>query len=198
MCLLVFRDTLHLSTSISLLTLHILLLSYLISTSFSFPLSKRFSSSSTMSTPHTRSKSKPAKTPNPSSSSLKRQKTISETSTQMSPEKSSQPSSSKILSKPILKERICDLVLLQQVGVIDLFSALGCESLLSPPDIIYPSLVREFYSNFSMMKEDMVYSEVQGVPIVFNANLLSRVCGISCSGVCPYTTHAAFMEFPGL
>ncbi|XP_074327127.1 uncharacterized protein LOC141665043 isoform X1 [Apium graveolens] len=148
-----------------------------------------------MSTPHTRSKSKPAKTPNPSSSSLKCQRTNPDTSTPMSPEKSSQP---KIMSKPILKERICDLALLQRVGVVDLFSALGCEPLLSPPDVIYPSLVREFYSNFSMMKEDMVYSEVQGVPIVFNANLLSRVCGISCSGVCPYTTHAAFMEFPGL
>ncbi|KAL8124726.1 hypothetical protein AgCh_012399 [Apium graveolens] len=54
------------------------------------------------------------------------------------------------------------------------------------------------HSRTKHIDEDMVYSEVQGVPIVFNANLLSRVCGISCSGVCPYTTHAAFMEFPGL
>ena len=85
------------------------------------------------------------------------------------------PGSSKVLAKPLLKERLVDTDLLAQIGVLQMFQTLGCASLLSPSPLIYPSLVREFYKNFRLMDGDVVYSMVKDTPIVFKADCLARV-----------------------
>lgn len=68
--------------------------------------------------------------------------------------------SSKAFSKPILKECLCDIELLRHLSVVDLFEAQGCASLLSPTEVICPAMVHEFYANFRLKKDEMVYSEI--------------------------------------
>ncbi|KAL8112245.1 hypothetical protein AgCh_019805 [Apium graveolens] len=113
-------------------------------------------------------------------------------------ERHAKESGSKILTKPILKERNYDIELLTRVGVYDLFKFQGCESLLSPEEVIYPELVREFYANFQLLQEGLVFSNVRGTPVVLKADALAIIGGLSDQGVCPFTTHQAFVDVPGL
>ncbi|KAL8087683.1 hypothetical protein AgCh_037723 [Apium graveolens] len=106
--------------------------------------------------------------------------------------------STKVMSKLILKERLCDLDLLKKIGIVGLFDSVGCSSLLSPPEIIYPELVKEFYAKLRILDGNIVFSEVQGNPVCFKADLLARLTGVSDKGVCPSTTHQAFQDIPGL
>ncbi|KAL8155635.1 hypothetical protein AgCh_000870 [Apium graveolens] len=62
-----------------------------------------------------------------------------------------------------------------ELGVVDLFKFQGCESLLSPEEVIYPELVREFYSNFQLLQEGLVFSNVRGTRVVFKADALVRI-----------------------
>ncbi|KAL8103060.1 hypothetical protein AgCh_027552 [Apium graveolens] len=87
--------------------------------------------------------------------------------------------STKVMSKLILKERLCDLDLLKKIGIVDLFDSVGCSSLLSPPEIIYPELVKEFYAKLRILDGNIVFSEVQGNPVCFKADLLARLTGVS-------------------
>ena len=102
--------------------------------------------------------------------------------------------SSKVLNKQLMKERFIDVDLLNRIGVIDLFKNLGCESLLFPPRLVYPLLVREFYSNFQLLGGDVVYSMVKDIPIVFKADCLARVIEVSDSVPCPFTTYQPFTD----
>ncbi|KAL8116545.1 hypothetical protein AgCh_022897 [Apium graveolens] len=106
--------------------------------------------------------------------------------------------SMKVMSKLVLKEHLCDLDLLKKIGIVNLFNSVGCSSLLSPPKIIYPMLVKEFYAKLRILDGNIVFSEVQGNPVYFKADLLARLTGVSDKGVCPSTTHQAFQDIPGL
>lgn len=64
--------------------------------------------------------------------------------------------------------------------------------------MIYLALVREFYANFCLKNDKMVYSKVQGLPIAFKVNLLAHICSLSDSGVRPFMTHHAFMDISRL
>lgn len=82
--------------------------------------------------------------------------------------------------------------------MVEVFRALGCESLLSPPPLVYPQLVRELYANLKLRHGNMVYSVVKEIPIVFRADGLARILDVSDSRPCPFTTHQPFAEIEGL
>ncbi|KAL8157440.1 hypothetical protein AgCh_002223 [Apium graveolens] len=107
-----------------------------------------------------------------------------------------------IFTKPLAEDRFCkmlrELDLLRKVSIVDLFDSVGCSSLLSPPEIIYPELVKQFYAKLHFLDGNIVFSEVQGNPVCFKADLLARLTGVSDKGVCPSTTHQAFQDIPGL
>ncbi|KAL8116542.1 hypothetical protein AgCh_022894 [Apium graveolens] len=107
-----------------------------------------------------------------------------------------------IFTKPLAEDRFCkmrrELGMCSLIGVSSLFKAVGCVGLLSPSDVIYPDLVKEFYANFSILADNIVFSSVKGSPVCFKADLLARLTGVSDQGPCPFTTHQAFDEIPGL
>lgn len=105
---------------------------------------------------------------------------------------------SKSKDKPILKEKMVDLELFNRIGLIEIFDSLQCSSLLSPSIEIYPSLVKEFYSNLSMVQNDMIYSQVKNIPIVLTSAWLGSILGVRSSGLCPFTSHQPFTEFDDL
>ena len=157
------------------------------------------------STPFTRSRSTAQRTPTDAASGSKRQRVGNfepEVSSGMSDSSferhAKETTSTKVMSKLILKERLCDLDLLKKIGIADLFDSVGCSSLLSPPEIIYPELVKEFYAKLRILDGNIVFSEVQGNPVCFKADLLARLTGVSDKGVCLSTTHQAFQDIPGL
>ncbi|KAL8107167.1 hypothetical protein AgCh_023829 [Apium graveolens] len=132
---------------------------------------------------------------------MRRELVVSEASSEASPnssERHAKESTTKTWHKSILKERLCDTDLLSMIGVSSLFEAVGCAGLLSPSDVIYPDLVKEFYANFLILADNIVFSSVKGSPVCFKEDLLARLTGVSDQGPCPFTTHQAFDEIPGL
>lgn len=93
--------------------------------------------------------------------------------------------SPKKVSKSILREQICDLELLNRIGMVSMFQTMGCESLLSPPRDVYPKLVSEFYKNLVVIEDVNVSLMVKSRPLVFHSNGFAQMIGVSDSGPCP-------------
>ncbi|KAL8099137.1 hypothetical protein AgCh_031715 [Apium graveolens] len=65
-------------------------------------------------------------------------------------------------------------------------------------EVIYPELVKEFYAKLRILDGNIMFSEVQGNPVCFKADLLARLTGVSDKGICSSTTHQVFQDIPGL
>ncbi|XP_074373952.1 uncharacterized protein LOC141714326 [Apium graveolens] len=58
--------------------------------------------------------------------------------------------------------------------------------------------MQEELNQFERCDEGLVFSNVRGTPVVFKADALARIGCFSDQGVCPFTTHQAFVDVPVL
>lgn len=82
------------------------------------------------------------------------------------------------------KEQSVDRYIKVNYNLSELFTKIGCESLLEGSEIIYPELVRQFYANGSFTNDRVwVRSLVKGIEMKFDYKMFGDILGISTEGL---------------